>query len=131
MASSAGEHRERRRDLKTPPNLPTRGGKPAFNAGLTDEGNRGILRETNKIINPIALAFGKEIAMVNTAPLRRKRQSMIKLLCNKCNGCASSSSHRFQICGSPKKEYDHCLRSPHKLKFAGTPKNAGGHKPKS
>ena len=38
-----------------------------------------------------------------TALLRRKRQSMIKLLCNKCNGCASSSSHRFQICGSPKK----------------------------
>ena len=38
-----------------------------------------------------------------TALLRRKRQSMIKLLCNKCNGCASSSSHRFKICGSPKK----------------------------
>ena len=38
-----------------------------------------------------------------TALLRRKRQSMIKLLCNKCNGCASSSSHRLQICGSPKK----------------------------
>ena len=49
-----------------------------------------------------------------TALLRRKRQSMIKLLCNKCNGCASSSSHRFQICGSPKKECDHCLRSPHR-----------------
>ena len=38
-----------------------------------------------------------------TALLRRKRQSIIKLLCNKYNGCASSSSHRFQICGSPKK----------------------------
>ena len=35
-----------------------------------------------------------------TAPLRRKRQSMIKLPCNKCNGCVSSSSHRLKSAGA-------------------------------
>ena len=32
--------------------------------------------------------------------LRRKRQSMIKLPCNKCNGCVSSSSHRLKSAGA-------------------------------
>ena len=32
--------------------------------------------------------------------LRRKRQSMIKLPCNKCNGCVSSSSHRLESVGT-------------------------------
>ena len=49
------------------------------------------------------MRFRKMDRKSQTALLRRKRQSMIKLLCNKCNGCASSSSHRLQICGSPKK----------------------------
>ena len=34
--------------------------------------------------------------------LRRKRQSMIKLPCNKCNGCISSSSHRLKSAGALK-----------------------------
>lgn len=37
-------------------------------------------------------------------PLRRKRQSMIKLPCNKCNGCVSSSSHRLKSAGALIKE---------------------------
>ena len=32
--------------------------------------------------------------------LLRKRQSMIKLPCNKCNGCISSSSHRLKSAGA-------------------------------
>ena len=32
--------------------------------------------------------------------LRRKRQSMIKLPCNKCNGCVSSSSHKLKSAGA-------------------------------
>ena len=32
--------------------------------------------------------------------LLRKRQSMIKLPCNKCNGCVSSSSHRLKSAGA-------------------------------
>ena len=36
----------------------------------------------------------------DTALLRRKRKSMIKLPCNKCNGCVSSSSHRLKSAGA-------------------------------
>ena len=32
---------------------------------------------------------------------RRKRQSMIKLLRNKCNGCASSSPQKLKFSGTP------------------------------
>ena len=47
---------------------------------------------------------GNKIARVHTTPLRRKRQSMIKLPCNKCNGCVSSSSHRLKSAGALIKE---------------------------
>jgi len=57
--------------------------------------------------------------------LRRKRQSMIKLLCNKCNGCAFSSPHSKQPTASVYSG-DPILEEKTRHSLSGVPRDGKG-----